>query len=194
MVHIRGIDIDVFPGVYPPSEDTFLLMDAVSDEAAELALELCSGTGAVSLSIAERVGTQVCVDIDPKAALNTAHNFRKNGWCADVIVGDLFSPIHGKFDLIMINPPYLPESDWEARDIAWSGGASGREVIDRFLGELGRFLKADGRAYLLQSSLNGIDITLDKAAEAGLEAAVVRTKSFQFESLAVVKLTLPDQD
>lgn len=121
-MRIRGLEIRVFDGVYPPSEDTFLLMDAVSGERAARGLELCSGTGAVGLSIASRVGEMVAVDLNPAAAMNTLLNYRENGMTAHVVVGDLFSPLHGEFDLILMNPPYLPDGDGAPADLAWSGG------------------------------------------------------------------------
>lgn len=187
-MRIRGLEIDVFPGVYPPSEDTFLLMDALEGESGEDGIELCSGTGAVGLSVSDRVGFIVCVDVSLDATRNTAHNFRRNGKSADVILGDLFSSIRGRFELVIMNPPYLPESWSDPRDTSWSGGEHGREVLDRFLAEVAGFLREGGRAYFVQSSLNGIEESLIAAGRVGLEAEVVRQTSFQFESLVVIRL------
>ncbi|MDI9644973.1 MAG: methyltransferase [Candidatus Verstraetearchaeota archaeon] len=188
-MRVRGLEIEVFPGVYPPSEDTFLLMDAVSGEAGEYALELCSGTGSVGLSLSDRVDLMVCVELSVEAAKNTAHNFRKNGRRAEVILGDLFTPLKGKFDLVIMNPPYLPESGSDPWDLSWSGGEKGRAIIDRFLAEVAGYLREGGRAYLIQSSLNGIEETLNFAESAGLQAEVVRHAAFQFETLVAIRLT-----
>ncbi|MBC7120434.1 MAG: methyltransferase [Candidatus Methanosuratus sp.] len=187
-VRIRGLDLDVFDGVYPPSEDTLLLMDAVRVESAIRGLELCSGTGAVGLSVAGCVEFMIEIDLSPVAAMNTLHNFRKNEVQAHIIVGDLFSPVRGEFDLIMINPPYLPDGDGALGDLAWSGGASGRSVIDRFLSDVCSFLSSGGRAYMLQSSLNGIKESLETAEGFGLDAEVVARRDFDFESLVVIKM------
>ncbi|RWX73233.1 MAG: hypothetical protein Metus_1207 [Candidatus Methanosuratincola subterraneus] len=187
-MRIRGLEIRVFDGVYPPSEDTFLLMDAVSGERAARGLELCSGTGAVGLSIASRVGEMVAVDLNPAAATNTLLNYRENGMTAHVVVGDLFSPLHGEFDLILMNPPYLPDGDGAPADLAWSGGASGRLIIDRFISEVGDFMSPGGRAYMLQSSLNGIHESIERAESEGLDAQVVGRRDFEFESLVVIRM------
>ncbi|MDI9609425.1 MAG: methyltransferase [Candidatus Verstraetearchaeota archaeon] len=187
-MRIRGLDIRVYDGVYPPSEDTFLLMDAVSGERAARGLELCSGTGAVGLSIASRVGEMVAVDLNPVAAMNTLLNYTKNGMRVHVVVGDLFSPIRGEFDLIIMNPPYLPDGEGIPADLAWSGGASGRSVIDRFISEVGDFLSPGGRAYMLQSSLNGIEESIKRAKSEGLYAEIVGRKGFDFESLVVIRM------
>lgn len=187
-MRIRGLEIRVFEGVYPPSEDTFLLMDAVSGEKAERGLELCSGTGVVGLSIASRVGGMVAVDLNQVAAMNTLANYRRNGMQVHVVVGDLFSPIRGEFDLIMMNPPYLPDGDGTPADLSWSGGASGRAIIDRFISEVGDFLSPGGRAYMLQSSLNGIVESIERAESEGLDAKVVGRRDFEFESLVVIRM------
>ncbi len=189
-MNLRGLEIEVFEGVYPPSEDTFLLMDAVSGERGARGLELCSGTGAVGLSIASHVEEMVAVDLNPVAAMNTLLNYRVNGRWVSVVVGDLFSPIHGKFDLIMINPPYLPDGEGDPADPTWSGGASGRSIIDRFISEVGDFLSPGGRAYMLQSSINGIEKSLERACSEGLEAQIVERRDFDFESLVVIRMGL----
>ncbi|MEN3035649.1 MAG: HemK2/MTQ2 family protein methyltransferase [Candidatus Methanosuratincola sp.] len=188
-MRIRGLEIRVFDGVYPPSEDTFLLMDAVSGERAARGLELCSGTGAVGLSIASRVVEMVAVDLNPAAAMNTLLNYRENGMRVHAVIGDLFSPLRGEFDLILINPPYLPDGDGDPADLAWSGGASGRLIIDRFISEVGDFLSPGGRAYMLQSSLNGINESIERAESEGLDAHVVGRRDFEFESIVVMKMT-----
>jgi len=187
-VKIRGLEIQIFDGVYPPSEDTFMLMDAVRGEKAARGLELCSGTGTVGLSVASGVGHMVAVDLNPLAAMNTLFNYRKNGMDADVVVGDLFSPIRGEFDLIIMNPPYLPDGEGAPFDISWSGGARGRSVIDRFISEVGDFLSPGGRAYMLQSSLNGIEESVERARSEGLDAEVTGRRDFDFESLAVIRM------
>lgn len=187
-MRLRGLDIRVFDGVYPPSEDTFLLMDAVSGERAARGVELCSGTGAVGLSIASRVGEMVAVDLNPMAAMNTLLNYTENGMRVHVVVGDLFSPICGEFDLIIMNPPYLPDEEGAPADVALSGGANGRSIIDRFISEVGNFLTLGGRAYMLQSSLNGIEESIEMAESHGLFAEIVGRKDFDFESLVVIRM------
>ena len=190
-VHLGDMEVEVFDGVYPPSEDTLLLMDAVQGQCRGRALELCAGTGAVGLSIADRVDSVVAVDLNPLAVRNTVINYRVNGAGGkpDAVAGDLFSPIgEQEFDIILMNPPYLPEQG-EAEDIAWSGGAEGRQVIDRFIMEVGRFLAPCGRAFFLQSTLNGVEESLDALRHQELGAKIVLTADFQFEGLVVIEVS-----
>jgi len=191
-LEINGLELDLMEGVYPPAEDTFLMIDALGAmDACGRVLELCCGSGAIGLTIAERLDYLVAIDINPRAVQNTRHNFLKNrlGEKLDPLVGDLFKPLGGAlFDLIFINPPYLADVEGIPKDPSWSGGLRGREVIDRFLGSAIRFLSRGGRAVLLQSDLNGIDESFRKAEAAGLTAKVVRSRNFRFESLIAIEL------
>jgi release factor glutamine methyltransferase len=184
-------DVTLNEGVYPPSEDTFLLINALRAEGAGgSALELCSGSGVVGLSVADGLDSIIAIDINPAAAETTLENYRRNSLArkVDVLVGDLFSPLRRRgFDLVIMNPPYLDDLS-EPRDIAWSGGRNGRSVIDRFLREIPSFLSDRGRAYFLQTDTNGIEQSLSIARSSNLEGRVVRTASFMFEQLVVIRL------
>uniref|UniRef100_A0A7C3J4S7 Methyltransferase domain-containing protein n=1 Tax=Candidatus Methanomethylicus mesodigestus TaxID=1867258 RepID=A0A7C3J4S7_9CREN len=191
---LDGMEIEVFDGVYPPSEDTFLLMDSLKAYSASAALELCTGSGAVSVSLARRVRSIVATDVNPAAARNARHNLNANG-CgtkAEVIVGDLFSPIAegSRFDLIFMNPPYLPDDGTGCGDLAWEGGPDGRRVIDRFIKDVKRFLAPGGRAIFLQSTINGVSESIEALESQGMVAKVVGTSSFQFEGLVVIEASM----
>lgn len=186
----------VLEGVYPPSEDTFLLIDAVEavPSVGEV-LELCCGTGAVGLSIAPRARRIVAVDLNPLAVRNTVLNYRKMGLeeKLDAIAGDLFSPLSaGHYDLVIMNPPYLADGV-DPRDMAWSGGEGGRAVIDRFLDGVGGHLGEGGRAVFIQSDLNGLQETLDRAKANGLSARVIGERTFRFEALLAMEVRRPSE-
>ena len=188
-MRLEGKDVVVFRGVYPPSEDTFLLIDALKSGSVGRALELCSGTGVVGLSLAERLDSIMAVDISPVAVRNTLQNYVNNGLSErlDAVVGDLFSPLKKRdFDLILMNPPYLPEGELE--DLSWGGGVGGRRIIDRFIYGLEGYLGEGGRALFVQSTLNGIDESLDMIKEEGMVGRVVSEVNFQFEGLVVIEV------
>lgn len=191
-IDIDGLHISIMEGVYPPSEDTFLMIDALkSVEVSGSGLELCSGTGAIGLVGAGRLDSIVAVDINPLAVENTRRNYLENNLyvklCA--VVGDLFAPLKKVgFDMILMNPPYLTNDEGYLKDLSWSGGEAGREIIDRFLGSVGGFLSRGGRAIFLQSDLNGIEESLGRAESMGMVGKVIRSINFQFESLVVIEL------
>jgi release factor glutamine methyltransferase len=183
--------LTVLEGVYPPSEDSFLLMGAIEWlSGVGKALDLCCGTGAVGLSIAHRVRQMVAVDINPIAVKNTVINYKDSGLSErlDATVGDLFSPLRGKvFDLVIMNPPYVDDLG-RAGDLSWSGGRKGRRVIDHFLDTVGAFLSPGGRAAFIQSDLNGLQETLERARGNGLVARVIGERVFRFESLLAMEV------
>ncbi|MDV0446004.1 Release factor glutamine methyltransferase [Methanimicrococcus sp. At1] len=95
------------------------------------------------------------------------------------------------FDLILFNPPYLPTSEDEKvsgmLNYAFDGGVTGRDSIDRFLKEVGDYLKSDGFFLLLISSITGLDETVTEMKKNGFSAEVVGTKKCSFEELIVLK-------
>jgi release factor glutamine methyltransferase len=101
------------------------------------------------------------------------------------IQGDLFAAIRNraKFDLILFNAPYLPSEDAEDSswlENAWSGGPSGRRVIDRFVHDAPKYLKPEGRLLLLQSTLSNVNDTLEKLEGENLKTTIAAEKALPF--------------
>ncbi len=96
----------------------------------------------------------------------------------------MFNPIKGKFDLIIFNPPYLPSGI--CKDISWTAGYRGREMIDRFIVETPEYLKKGGKILFIHSSLNKFDDTFHMLKENGFEWEILHEKGFFFEKLQVI--------
>ena len=80
-------------------------------------------------------------------------NFLKNKLKSiKVIQSDLFSNIADKFDLIIFNPPYLPESKYD-KNPDTTGGKKGDETILMFLEQAKNYLTDNGEIIILLSSL-----------------------------------------
>ncbi|MDH5807305.1 MAG: methyltransferase [Candidatus Methanomethylicaceae archaeon] len=188
-IKIMDKTILIYPGVYEPAEDSFILMDAAISMAHGNHLDLCCGTGIIGLFTADRVDSIVSIDINPIAIKNTKENFKINGLYnkLNAIVGDLFEPLRNiKFDLITINPPYLWNE--EPRDLSWSGGIEGREIIDRFIIKVGEFLKNNGRALLIQSTHNDVNKTLNLINKVGLYGRILKEERFMFEGIVLIEI------
>lgn len=183
--------ITIYPGVYEPAEDSLMLVDAVKSIAFGDHLDLCCGTGIVGLFTADRVDSVTAIDINPNAIKNTKYNFKINGFYEklNAIVGDLFEPLMRKvkFDIITINPPYLWSE--EPKDIAWNGGIEGRKIIDRFIKEVKDFLSNNGKALLVQSTLNDVNKTLSLINKMGLYGKIIMEKRFMFEGIIIIEIT-----
>lgn len=77
-------------------------------------LDLGTGSGAIALSLAsERPHWSVtATDISPEALKIAGMNARENGINnVDLVESDWFEKVHGKFDLVVSNPPYIPDPD-----------------------------------------------------------------------------------
>jgi release factor glutamine methyltransferase len=185
--------------VYQPAEDSNLLAEtAVADlrrrsgddaSSAPLALEVGTGSGYVAQQVAEGTDARVVgSDLNPHACRQA----RQRG--VEAVRADLVEPFRdGAFDAVLFNPPYLPTDPDDERDdwmeVALSGGADGRKVIEPFLAAVGRVLAPDGAVYLLVSSLTGVEAVVELAAAEGFSAVALRDESFPFETLTVLKLT-----
>lgn len=178
--------------MYEPAEDSAILAGEVVEDLAGAGpltvLDVGTGSGYVGARIAAETGVEVVgVDLNAEACRRA----RDRGIAA--LVGDLTTPFRdGAFDVVVFNPPYLPEmagvawDDWF--DVAVTGGETGREVIDRFLDEVGRVLAPDGHVYLLISSVTGVDDVVERAVAVGFSAISLRDAPFPGETLTVLKL------
>jgi len=97
-----------------------------------------------------------------------------------------FSNIDGKFDLVVINPPYLQKDTQEPLEsqISTTGGDLGSEIINEFLYQAKDYLNIDGKIFLLISNLT-------KGIEWGdWQKKLLAQKKIFFEELFVWFVTL----
>lgn len=136
--------------VYEPAEDSFLLRKHIAEYARGDVLDMGTGSGILAIEAKRYADNVLAADIDTDALANAAEKG------IDTIQSDLFANIHRRFDLIIFNPPYLPDDEGIA-DPALYGGKEGYEVIERFLIQAKDHLKTIGRILLLFSSFSGKD-------------------------------------
>ncbi len=179
--------------VYPPSEDTFLLLEAIHLDPDDTFLEVGCGSGYISIvasMIAKRV---VAIDIDIVATRATHNNAQKNGAVnINVVQGDLLTAISpaAKFSVIAFNPPYLPRDDESSTlDHALVGGINGIEVTERFIEQASLHLAPSGSIYVVASSLADVDAVVKMMQERGLNTEIVATRKFFYEEIVIVRGT-----
>ncbi len=109
-------------------------------------LDLGTGTGVIAVCLAKflRRANVTAVDISPKALRLAGDNAELNG-VADKILfqeSNWLGKVHGRFDLIVSNPPYIDEAlleklPTEVREheprVALNGGNNGTEQIELLL-------------------------------------------------------------
>ncbi len=152
MEYRKEIDIAECELVYPPMEDTFLLLEQLNINASESALEMGCGTGLISCHLSLAEAQLTAADINPRAVACTRENLRRNGLAGQVIESDLFMNVHGPFDLIVFNPPYLAAEEEGVLERAWAGGKEGLDVLAPFLEQAPGHLNPRGRIVVLLSS------------------------------------------
>jgi len=140
--------------LYQPAEDSTFLSEILKKKIKSKsikALDMGTGSGIQSktlISIGIKKENILAIDIN-KEALNQA---KKLG--VKTLKSNLFESLtnNSKYDLIIFNPPYLPESEFDSEPDT-TGGKNGDEVIIEFIKQLPSHLTKNGKAFLLTSSL-----------------------------------------
>jgi release factor glutamine methyltransferase len=186
-INYNGLRIKLHPQVYEPAEDTFLLAENLAVKEGDVALDVGTGTGIIALIMARKARSVFGVDINPIAVELARENAELNNVTnVEFRFSDLFENVSGKFDIITFNAPYLPGEPEEPIDLALVGGETGREVLDRFIGEVSNYLKPGGTVQIVQSSITGIEETLKRLGEVGLTARVAAKKHVFFEDIVLI--------
>jgi release factor glutamine methyltransferase len=198
----RHLELAVGPGVFVPRPETELLVDwglaalRAAGRPEPIVVDLCSGSGAIALSIArEHPGARVyAVERDP-AALDwlrrninwLRRNTKTNAGGVSVVAGDATDPavladLDGRVDLVLCNPPYVPDGTPVPPEVADHdpapavfGGPDGlaviRGVIARAAALLRRTPQPTGLPHRAGSLAIEHDDTHAEAAPALLRAA-----------------------
>ncbi len=182
-----GLKLKLHPQVYEPAEDTFLLAENLAVGENDIALDVGTGTGLIALLMARKASHVLGVDINPIAVELAEENARLNGIeNVEFRLSDLFENVSGKFDVITFNAPYLPGEPEEPIDLALVGGKTGREVLDRFIEEVPGYLRAGGTVQIVQSSITGVEETIERLEKAGFTAKVAAKRHVFFEDIVLI--------
>lgn len=177
--------------IYKPAEDSYLMSRILKENLPSLLeknpdlrfLEVGAGSG-IHLETAYNLGVKkeniFSCDINKDAV---AHCNLLEFNC---VYSDLFENIDGKYDIIIFNPPYLPEDAREPQDskLATTGGKKGNEIILRFLKEAKNYLKEDGKVFLITSTLSA-EVDFGKF---GYRATEIGCERLFFERLCIWEL------
>ncbi|MGW7295014.1 peptide chain release factor N(5)-glutamine methyltransferase [Streptomyces xiamenensis] len=169
----RYLELQVGPGVFVPRPETESVVgwaiDAVRamDVAEPLIVDLCTGSGAIALALAQEVPRSRVhgVELDERA-LGYA---RRNAEGSRVVLhhGDALSALPqfgGQVDLVISNPPYIPLTEWEhvapeARDhdpqLALFSGEDGLDTIRGLERTAHRLLRPGGIVVIEHADTQG---------------------------------------
>lgn len=121
----RYLELAVGPGVFVPRPETELLAGWAVEQAASVVasgavpvvVDLCTGSGAVALSVATEVPTARvhAVELGDAAVEWAARNLAGSG--VDLRHGDMAEAFHdldAAVDVVVCNPPYIPLDAYES--------------------------------------------------------------------------------
>jgi release factor glutamine methyltransferase len=169
-VAFRHIEVAVGPGVFVPRPETELLVDAVLPvlrAAAEpCAVDLCSGSGALALALADEAPAAVVVAVerDPDALAWLRRNSagtRVRVEDADVADPGMLADLRGAVDALVCNPPYVPRDALVAAEVrhdpevAVFAGDDGLAVIPHVLARAADLLRPGGVLALEHDDTHG---------------------------------------
>jgi len=181
--------------IYLPAEDSYLMSRILKEQIPQLIkqnpnlifLEIGAGSG-IHLETAKNSGIKseniFSSDIDKKSVAHC------NLLGFNCIHSDLFEkiPENEKYDIVIFNPPYLPEDAREPKSSRkdTTAGKKGNEIILRFLIQTKSHLNKNGKIFLITSSLSE-DVDFEKL---GYQAKEVGCEKLFFERLCVWVLNL----
>ena len=111
------MEFEVAEGVLIPRPETEELVYRIAQNTKEGAriLDIGTGSGAIAISLAKMIGGAkvVAVDISPEALAIAKRNAERLGAEVEFVEADALGDLShlGKFDIIVSNPPYIPQSD-----------------------------------------------------------------------------------
>ena len=150
-----GLPFYTRPCALIPRQDT----ETLCEEALKINgrgktfLDLCCGTGCIGVSLAKLGGFEVTfADISPDCLALARENAALNGVSGKFLLTDMFSDISDSFDLICVNPPYIPTSELASLQaevkrepvLALDGGADGLDFYRRISRDYAAHLNPGG--------------------------------------------------
>lgn len=174
--------------MYLPSEDSFLLAQAVKGYTGKSALEIGVGSGVVLQVLHENFQIVAGTDID-----FVSLRYCKENLSNDIMLAccDAASAFRHKFDLIVTNPPYLPLEDNERKDSAIHGNSNGIETTLNFVESAISVLADNGKMLIIISSLSN-DTKIDEfLVQMKLRRRTISKKKLFFEILTTLEISFP---
>jgi release factor glutamine methyltransferase len=171
------VAVAVGPGVFTPRPETELLLEwglrEIADVAAPVVVDLCTGTGALALAVATSRPDAVvhAVELDPAALTwarrNVAEHAAAGGTpvtvhAADVRRPDLLVELETRVDLVLCNPPYVPDgtplppevTGWDPPTAVY-GGPDGLEIIRAVVSASAALLRYGGALAIEHDDTHG---------------------------------------
>ncbi|SFS38883.1 peptide chain release factor N(5)-glutamine methyltransferase [Saccharopolyspora flava] len=175
--HLGAVNLEVGPGVFVPRPETELLLEwggsVIEGVDKPTIVDLCTGSGALALALAHaRPDASVhAVEKDPTALSWARRNAERRAAAGDgpitLYSGDvtdpmLFMELEGLVDLVVCNPPYVPDGTPVPPEVrnhdpheAVFGGRDGLDVVRHVVACAARLLKPGGGVAIEHDDTHG---------------------------------------
>ena len=159
VAYFRHLELKVGPGVLVPRPESELLVEAVLTHIEKMngpvsVVDLGSGSGALALAIATESPQTHVIAVEKSA--DAIHWLKENvsfiGGKVRILESDVATALEGvKCDVVIANPPYIPDSEVLPKDVATHepavalfGGPDGMRAPRLFIAAAARLLKPGG--------------------------------------------------
>jgi len=209
--------MNLYKNTYEPGEDTYLLLEQVSNYLKFnnlFNLNICEvgvGSGYIISNLIKNFPKNIFygTDINPYAIKQTNENI--NNIITKIIIKqyfkyklfnsnllDEFIKQKIKLDLIIFNTPYLPLEDYEEyenlsfKDKAIYGGKKGYEIIEQFIYQINDVLNSNGKVIILYSSLSNHNYIIKILNRNLFEFKILKIENHFFEKLYCLEIRKSD--
>ncbi|MDP2924995.1 MAG: methyltransferase [Nanoarchaeota archaeon] len=182
---INGIQIDVFPYIFPPETDisksSRTIYNVINNLSGEKVLDIGTGSGILAIKAAiSRARSVDAVDILSEAVECARHNVKINNTNRKIRVfqSDLFCCVEDEYDVILANLPILDEVEEDLRFHSLID--PGFRYHQRFFNCAGDYLNPEGVILMAHANLekDGFKKLEDLAASCRFKFQVQNSRHF----------------
>ncbi len=153
------LTLQVGPGVFIPRPETESLLEWATAQrlaARPMIVDLCTGSGALAIALSRHWPAARVVGVDDSAAAlryarRNTRGTRAELLCADITKPGLLTELDDSVDLVVANPPYIPDGAVLEPEVAQYdpdhalfGGPDGMTVVNAVVGLACRWLRPGG--------------------------------------------------
>ncbi|KZS71906.1 protein-(glutamine-N5) methyltransferase, release factor-specific [Mycobacterium kansasii] len=158
-VSFGPVELHVGPGVFIPRPETEAMLEwATAQPLPQRAVivDLCTGSGALAVALARHRPAARIIGVDDSEAALEYARLNTEGSNVELIRADVTAPglrpdLDRRVDLVIANPPYVPDNATVEPEVAQHdpqhavfGGADGMAVIAHVVRLAGRWLRPGG--------------------------------------------------
>lgn len=170
--------------MYLPSEDSIFLSNTVNHYHGNLALEIGTSSGIILKELSKNFRIVIGTDIDFDSLKHLQSVLKNNR----LICCDAATAIRNiEFDLIVTNPPYLPDNPNHV-DRTVDGGPTGIEVSVHILASVLDKLSEKGKILIMVSSLSKKKKLESFISDNNLIMKQIAQKGLFYESLEIIEI------